>query len=163
MSGPVGGQRGLTFESCQLAISGVRVPAPQPSSLPGDAVVAPFCCRFEPHGPEATWVSVAGELDLDGQPHFDAVLRQAQRAGRAVIVDLREVTFMDCSGLRAIIVAARRAQETDRSLALIRGPAQVDRLLMLTGVGRELEILDPDPSRPWHPARLRVVSPDRSA
>ena len=78
-------------------------------------------------GPEHTTVAISGELDLVSEPQLTDALTRA--AGRPVRVDLRELAFMDSTGLRALLSAAR-----DHPSLTLSGPLQppVRRLLELT-------------------------------
>src|SRR6202021_1893333 len=57
---------------------------------------------------------------------------------KLVIVDLRELEFMDSTGLSIIVRAHQRLSEHGCELTLIKGPPQVQRLLDLTGVADRL-------------------------
>jgi anti-anti-sigma factor len=50
-----------------------------------------------------------------------------------VILDLRQIEFMDSTGLRVVLSAHQRAHETGRRFALVRGADQVERVLTVTG------------------------------
>src|SRR3954451_3043503 len=75
----------------------------------------------------AVVVRVTGELDIVSEPEFEAALKRID--GRAATVDLSGVAFMDSTGLRALIGAARSYPGLKLS-----GPLQppVRRLLELT-------------------------------
>lgn len=84
-----------------------------------------------------------GELDLSTTETLDAELERAEAAeARTVVLDLSGLTFMDSTGLRAILLADRRLREAGRRLCLVRGPRAVDRVFTLTGADRRLEFLD---------------------
>jgi anti-anti-sigma factor len=68
-----------------------------------------FGCTLTEGGPDAAWVRVAGELDIDTAPQLEQTLRKADVRARLIVIDLREVTFMDCSGLHVILGASMRA------------------------------------------------------
>ncbi len=59
-----------------------------------------------------------------------------------VLLDLRELEFMDSTGLHLLIKAQQRLQEQGRRFAVIKGGVQVERLLSLTGVADLLKIVD---------------------
>jgi anti-anti-sigma factor len=48
-------------------------------------------------------VIVEGELDLASVPDFERACKAARRRGGAVRLDLSQVTFLDCAGLRALL------------------------------------------------------------
>lgn len=89
----------------------------------------------------AAIITVSGELDLASAPALDSELEQAGRSDSELLVlDLRGLEFMDSTGLSVIVKAHQRLSDEGRSLCLIRGPHQVQRLLDLTGVGERLRL-----------------------
>jgi anti-anti-sigma factor len=110
------------------------------------AVPAPFVCSWSPGGSGAAWVHVAGELDLASSFTLERALREAQLCARVVVLDLRELTFIESSGVHVILDAAGGVRRGDGRLVLVRGPAQVDRALTLTGVPSQVLIVDLHPS-----------------
>jgi hypothetical protein len=66
---------------------------------------------------------------------------------RLIALDLRDVTFIDSSGLHLIVDASTRARQVGRRLVLLRGSPNVDRLLALTGTTTVVEIAEVDPSQ----------------
>jgi anti-sigma B factor antagonist len=118
----------------------------------------PLVCSWEIGGWDAAWVQVAGELDLATSPQFRQTLREAQEAVRLVVLDLRELCFIDSSGIHVILDAARYARRKAGRLLIVRGPAQVDRVLTLTEVCKQVVIFDLAPTEPA-PALLHVLPP----
>ncbi len=106
---------------------------------------SPFVCTWNQGGSGAAWVHAAGELDLATAPQLAQTLREALCA-RLVMLDLRELTFMDSAGVHVILDAARVARQAGGRLILVRGPAHIDRLLALTGVCDEVETFELDPA-----------------
>src|SRR3954469_3154476 len=108
------------------------------SPLPGgrvQKVVHPpeFVCDVRPDGRRAV-VRLAGELDLQVAGDVGAAVEELLDAGcPAVVVDLRELSFLDSSGVHMLIEARRSAERRRRGLALIRGPRNVQRVLQITG------------------------------
>ena len=88
-------------------------------------------------------IGVSGELDLASSPVLEQRLDEVFSSDASlVILDLRELDFMDSTGLSVLIKAHQAAEEGDRRLCLVKGPPQVQRLLSLTGVGERLSVLD---------------------
>ncbi len=88
-----------------------------------------------------------GELDM--ATAVDLRSRLAEELGKgpgAVAVDLTELSFVDSSGIGALLVASRRAQEAGCSFVLHSPGRAVRRALQLTGVDALLKIED-DPPR----------------
>ena len=93
-------------------------------------------------GLDASWVHLAGELDIATTPQLVRTLREAQLRAHLVVLDLRKLAFMDCTGVHAIVNASIRARRVGRRLILMRGPPNVDRLFRLTGTSDQVEIGD---------------------
>jgi anti-sigma B factor antagonist len=100
----------------------------------------PFTCSCANDGLGAAWVHVGGELDIATTPQLERTLDGSQ--ARVVVLDLRELTFIDSSGIHAIVRAGIRARQAGRRLVLVRVPAHVIRMLTLTGSSDQVEIGD---------------------
>jgi anti-sigma B factor antagonist len=85
---------------------------------------------------ETTVLRVGGEVDLVNAHELAAALAEAAEAGGELVVDLREVPFMDSTGLRSIIQMRERFERDGRPPLRVRldeeGP--VARLLDLVGL-----------------------------
>jgi anti-sigma B factor antagonist len=134
------------------------------SLVPPDPLVAypnsltpPFACSCTDGGLDAAWVQVAGELDLASAPELRRMLRESQQKARLVVLDLRELSFIDCAGLDVIVSAAKRARQSGARLVLVRGAADVDRVFTLTSTADDMEIVDLKPGKPPTPAFLHLV------
>lgn len=92
-------------------------------------------------------VALEGEIDLSTAPDAERRITEAEESGPVgIVVDLRDVTFMDSSGLRVLLIAHRRAQENGRRFALTKGSEAVDRLLDVTGLAGRIEVLEEPPA-----------------
>lgn len=94
---------------------------------------------------DAVHLRVRGELDLAVADRLvEGVVAVKGSSARAALVDLHEVTFIDSSGLRALL-AVQRLGESDGGFAvvLVRASAPVRDVIGLTGVA-ELLRLAPD-------------------
>jgi anti-anti-sigma factor len=88
-------------------------------------------------------IAVRGELDLASSPALQEELdRVSASDAEMLIIDLRELDFMDSTGLSVLVRAHQRAEEHGRRLAMVKGPQQVQRLLSLTGVSDRLTVVD---------------------
>jgi anti-anti-sigma factor len=82
-------------------------------------------------------------LDLASSPALEEELaRVFTSQARVVVIDLRQLEFMDSTGLSILVRAHHSATESERRLALVRGPGQVQRLLTLTGVTDRLALVE---------------------
>ncbi len=81
-----------------------------------------------------TIVAAAGEIDIATVGEFSAVLREHLAAG-PVLLDLRRLTFMDSSGVRALDALLREVELEDWSLRIREGiHRNVRQVLALTGM-----------------------------
>lgn len=138
---------------------------PDPIARRTDALSPAFVCSWTNDGLDAAWVHVAGELDIATTPQLERTLREDQLQARLVVLDLRELAFMDSSGVHAIVSASIRARRCGRRLVLLRGPTNVDRvnvdrLFTLTGSPDDVEIVDLDPVEPPVQALLQLAEED---
>jgi anti-anti-sigma factor len=95
----------------------------------------------------AVCVALHGELDLEHAYAFDDELRglEADRPP-CLVLDLRELTFLDSCGLSRLLAARKRARREHRRLVLVRGPAAVQRLFALTAVDEAFDIVSEVPA-----------------
>ena len=131
-------------------------PPPKSSTKPQ---LPRFECELRSSRRAATWIRTCGEWDLRAAPQFEQALHAALAGARLVIVDLRQLTFIDSTGQHLIIEAAARARRSGRRLVFVRGPVQIDLLFELIGLAYRLEITDlkpvlvstarPTASAPW--------------
>jgi anti-sigma B factor antagonist len=85
---------------------------------------------------------LAGELDMATAEALDGALAGLPQNGSGtVVLDLRDLRFIDSSGLRAVIAAHREAERKGQELALIRGPEHVQQVFEITGLARRLRIV----------------------
>jgi anti-anti-sigma factor len=99
--------------------------------------------RIDTLGSESgTTIKLAGELDSATCCKLVERFEQATAAPdlRALVIDLEEVSFIDSSGMRAIIALERRAKEDGLALALMAPPPAVTELLRVTGVTDRLPV-----------------------
>ena len=89
-------------------------------------------------------VAITGELDLATAPDLEAVVLERLDAGQSVVIDLRELQFMDSSGLRVLIAAHTRANEGAGEFAIVRPRegSEVAKILAIAGVEQQLQIVD---------------------
>jgi anti-sigma B factor antagonist len=91
----------------------------------------------------AAIIAVRGELDLASSPALEEQLEQLRLSDtKLLVIDLRELEFMDSTGLSIIVSAHQKLADEGRELSLVRGPPQVQRLLDLTGVAERLQLVD---------------------
>jgi anti-sigma B factor antagonist len=107
-----------------------------------------FVCVWRTGRYGSIWVDLAGELDLAASAELARTLRKTQARSTLVVLDLRELTFMDTAGAHVIIDAGISARKAARGLIVARaGPTQVDMVFTLTGASEQVEFFDLDPEQ----------------
>ncbi|MGV9452475.1 STAS domain-containing protein [Streptomyces sp. NPDC003635] len=94
----------------------------------------------EPAGPEATVVALRGELDVQSEPLLLARL-DALTAPPCpdLVLDLRDVSFVDCRGLGILCRARSRALARNGRVRLVTDSPRFLRMLWLTGLSGVFE------------------------
>ena len=96
---------------------------------------------------DAVRVALHGELDLEHAYTFDAELRRLEERGaRKIVLDLRELGFIDSCGLARLLAAHRRGRRAGRRVVLVRGSAAVQKLFALTAVDESFDIVGDVPA-----------------
>jgi anti-sigma B factor antagonist len=100
--------------------------------------------RVEVHSDDrATVIAVSGELDLASSPVLERELERVNVSDtELVILDLRELEFMDSTGLSVVVKANQHAQDAGKRFGLVKGGRQVQRLLSLTRIDDRLTVAD---------------------
>jgi anti-sigma B factor antagonist len=94
------------------------------------------------------WLTADGQLDLTCGDRFIACLREVRHTDvDDLVVDLREVTFIDSTGLSLLLKADGLARQNQFELHVVRSPAEiVQAVLEATGVDKYLPLIDEPPA-----------------
>jgi anti-sigma B factor antagonist len=89
-------------------------------------------------------IVIRGELDLATAPDLEAAIKSRLDDGQDVVVDLRELEFMDSTGLRVLVAAHGRVEGTEQRFLIVRPlpGASIERILAVAGVERVLDLID---------------------
>jgi anti-anti-sigma factor len=89
-----------------------------------------------------TVITLTGQVDLSSERRLRSDLAAAAGdASRALVLDVRGVTFMDSTALAVVVHADQQFRRQGRSMAcVLRDDGPVDRLLQQTGVRDGLRI-----------------------
>ncbi|MBV9839716.1 MAG: STAS domain-containing protein [Solirubrobacterales bacterium] len=91
----------------------------------------------------AAVIAISGELDLASSPALEEQLaRVSQSDAELLVMDLRQLDFMDSTGLSILVKAHQQATKAGQEFGVVRGSEQVQRLLNLTGVAERLVLVD---------------------
>jgi anti-sigma B factor antagonist len=107
-----------------------------------DGPVEEFAVSVADVAPGCVLVRVHGELDLETAGRLWAHLEPLLARDAVVVLDTEHMPFMDSSGLRVLLQAARRAAEVGATFRLAGLRSSVRRVLELTGVGGQLTVCE---------------------
>jgi anti-sigma B factor antagonist len=94
-------------------------------------------------------ICVEGELDLASAERLERELTRVEATDvLSIILDLSGLTFIDSTGVRLLLSANARSRADSDRLALLRGPAAVQRVFQLTGILDRLPFADDRAHRP---------------
>ncbi len=83
-----------------------------------------------------------GELDLASSPILERALEAPELADTPLLVlDLDELSFVDSTGLRIILLAHEGARSRNQEFAITQGSPQVQRLLSITSVAEHMRVI----------------------
>ncbi len=85
-------------------------------------------------------LALSGELDMATSPSLAQRLSELVAGGTDVVIDLRELDFIDSSGLGALIAARQQSIDRSASLSLRRPSRTVMRVLSITGLDGVFDI-----------------------
>ena len=92
-------------------------------------------------------IAIHGELDLATAPQLVTAFEQVSELDgiELAVVDLRNLEFLDSTGLEAIMQFEARSRTQGVDLAVVRGPRAVERLFSVMQLDQKLRIVD-DPA-----------------
>jgi len=85
-------------------------------------------------------VSLSGEIDLAVSDDVVTAVRSCFTRAEHVEVDLSEVSFIDSSGLGALVLLRNEAIQQGKQLTLVQVSAATRRLLQITGLESSFDI-----------------------
>jgi anti-sigma B factor antagonist len=94
-------------------------------------------------GGDVTHVDLHGEFDLADIQQFESAIAPLEAANpETLVIDLTGLDFMDSSGLRALVMADRRARNAGRRLAIVPGPPAIRRVFEITQLYDRLDLVE---------------------
>jgi anti-anti-sigma factor len=85
-------------------------------------------------------LGLTGELDLVTAARAGAAIRRAQDESRLLICDLRDLRFIDLTGLQVLLDAAAHAKRTGSRLIVANSPPSLPCMLRLLELDHALEV-----------------------
>jgi anti-sigma B factor antagonist len=92
--------------------------------------------------PAVDGLRLAGEIDAASTPQLITALDPLPGNDGDIVIDLSEVSFIDSSGLRALIDAHQRAERSGRRVVMAQPSAVVRRLFDISGLVPYLHVTD---------------------
>jgi anti-anti-sigma factor len=93
-------------------------------------------------------VAPRGEIDLATVGLVREAVERDLQSGENLVLDLREVGFMDTSGLRYVLELVDRASRDGFSVQLVKGPGAVQRVFEVSGLEPRLPFVDDPEASP---------------
>ena len=91
---------------------------------------------------DAAIVTMEGDLDIATEAQATADLDRAMDGAELLVVDLRELSFLDSTGVRVLLAADLRAREKGMRFGLVRGDDMIARLLEVTRIDQRFPVVD---------------------
>jgi anti-sigma B factor antagonist len=111
-------------------------------------------------GDHGTVVQVDGDLDIETDESFQAILLHIMRSySPRLLLDMASVSFMDCAGVRALVMTRRRAEMRKGAVRLVAASVAVRRVIAITRMTEVFPVtLLVVTAASAHPARFRLVA-----
>ena len=93
-------------------------------------------------GWNASVVFVCGELDASTVPRFVSDMREVIRTGRHVIMDAHLLSYIDSTGVSALVSASNALRSGGRRMCLVGCHGLVSKVIRITRVDCELGIFE---------------------
>ena len=119
-------------------------PGPATSASVHSTLDAGDSARIKTHN-GITHVALSGELDLSSVPLIEKAVAPKQSDGDPatnIMIDLREVTFVDCSAIGALVAANNHTRSKHGQLIIIGVANKIRRVFELTGTQYLLDSRD---------------------
>ena len=113
----------------------------------------PFHLETITAGADCAVLRVRGEIDVYTAPQLrEHVIKLLDDGARYLTADLREVDFLDSTGLGALVGSLKRLREQDGSLTLVTAADRILMIFRLTGLDRVFTL---------HPSVSQAIADDQ--
>jgi len=117
-----------------------------------EAHVAPFRLEAITAG-DCAVLRITGEIDVSTAPELrQQIINLADNGTLHIVADLRDVDFLDSTGLGALVGSLKRLRPRQGSLRLVTSGGRVLKLFEITGLSRTFAV---------HPSVLDAISADQ--
>jgi len=94
---------------------------------------------------EVAVLSIAGRIDFATSGNVEhAVTAAIEQGGKRLIFDMREVAYVSSAGLRAILIAAKKAKSAGGGVAVYGLQPEVQEVFTMSGFGKIVPIVADD-------------------
>ena len=101
----------------------------------------PFYLESITAGADCAVLRIGGEVDVYTAPQLrERVIDLLAHRVRHIVADLREVDFLDSTGLGALVGSLRRLREQEGSLTLVTDTDRILQIFRLTGLAHAFAI-----------------------
>jgi anti-sigma B factor antagonist len=88
-------------------------------------------------------VELHGEIDVFASPAIKASLVDLVKEGHSLLaIDFADVSYIDSTGLGALIAALKRAREKGGAVAVVCANQQIRRIFEITGLSKAFAMYD---------------------
>jgi anti-anti-sigma factor len=88
-------------------------------------------------------LALHGDLDVAASTSvLKRLIELDLRPGQRLLLDLRDVQFIDSTGIRLLLQARAQAERARAAFTVVAGPPAVMRVLRLVGLDDQLDIVD---------------------
>ena len=92
--------------------------------------------------PEETIIAFSGKLDFTARKTFQKAIQETRSEGTLhIILDLTDVTFIDCSALGILVQAKEDLAQEQATLSLKATPGRVLNILRLSNLDKMIPII----------------------
>ncbi len=98
---------------------------------------------------DALVIALAGGLDtVEAEPTERELMGAEEQGGARLVLDLRDLRFIDSTGLSLLINADRRARRAGRKVTFVSGAGASRRILRTVGLDTRLDVVEDMPPAP---------------
>jgi anti-anti-sigma factor len=92
-------------------------------------------------------IIVGGAIDIATGPRLRSALERLSEdsAVRKIVIDLRDVSFIDATGMSLLATADAASRRDGFNLSVVKAAPLIHRLFVLTGMDQRLAMLDGPP------------------
>ena len=95
---------------------------------------------------ELVTLTVSGEIEVYSLPDFTRLAESFVGGPKNLVIDLKELEYIDSSGLGFLVTLHDRLERNDQHLSLVNMPTHVARVFKITRLDRILDITCLEPT-----------------